>query len=201
MNGFPWELWVIPEDENIEEVVNGFHAGMDRIVNQRWHVLPVAKGRGLYRQHHGWKGAVRAIENCNLQIHPKRHVLLVIDFDRSSADWDPEEDDRFAQVEREVNQLGLGGFRNRIHVLVISEQSEDLKKVDWAKTNVDLKNCDVSTFDGIGKLLAALCRDRNFALWDDDPVLCCNGEELGEMQRTVCINLSISCSNEDKILL
>lgn len=200
MDGFPWELWVIPEDENIEEVVNGFHAGMDRIVNQRWKVLPVAKGRGLYRQYHGWKGAVQAIENCNLQTHPKRHVLLVIDFDQSYADWDPKDPDRFAQVERKLKQLGLDNFRDRIHVLVISEQSEDLKKVKWEEACVDLGSCDVGTFDGIGRFLAILCKARNFALWDNDPVLCCNGEELGKMQKTVCINLSIPCSHEDQIL-
>lgn len=199
-----WELVVIPEDKNLQDVVSGFHAGMDRFQNQRWKTIPITRGRGKVRQHHGWAGAVEAVGNFNLPRFPKRHILLVVDFDVDpNAPQFGHEDNpagaRISQIEHKLEEMNLMPYRNRIHILGVCRQSEDLKQIGPAWGNQVPEN--PSSFDSIGKCLAKRCMENDFGVWDASPVLNANGTELGTLQRTVCINLTLSSSDEKRVRL
>lgn len=199
-----WELVVIPEDKNLQDVVSGFHAGMDRFQNQRWKTIPITRGRGKVRQHHGWAGAVEAVGNLNLPRFPKRHILLVVDFDVDpNAPQFGHEDNpagaRISQIEHKLEAMNLMPYRNRIHILGVCRQSEDLKQIGPAWGNQVPEN--PSSFDSIGKCLAKRCMENDFGVWDASPVLNANGTELGTLQRTVCINLTLSSSDEKRVRL
>lgn len=195
-----WELHVIPEDSNLLEVVNGFQAGMDRMANQRWKTIRVGKGRSGIRKHHGWKGAVEAVRESNLQRFRKRHVLLVIDFDADAGNPQVGFEDnpagaRIRQVDRMLDEMGLAEYRARIHILGVCHQSEDLKKIQWGEDAPEKP----ANFDSIGKCLAGKCERKDFAIWNDSPVLNGNRDELEAMRRTVCVNLTIPPSMENQI--
>lgn len=196
-----WELYVIPEDSNLQEVVNGFHAGMNRMANQRWKTISVGKGRGEIRKHHGWKGAVEAVKALNLQRYRRRHVLLVIDFDADQDNPQIVYDDnpagaRIGQIERILSEMGLAEYRGRIHILGVFRQSEDLKTIEWGENVPE----NPASFDSIGKCLARKCVEHDLRVWDESPVLNGNGGELGILQQTVCVNLTIPLSSESQIL-
>ena len=191
-DGYPWELWVVPEDGNLEEVVNGFHAGMRRIQNGRLHVLRVTPERSIHRKQHGWGGALGALPNLHLQQRPKRHVLIVMDFDKDV-------DLRKQQIETRISELGMTAFRDRIHVLAVSTQSEDLLNVEWpeeVKMHFPVAGRD---YDRIGQCFAFCCSEKNYRIFDSDPRLCWNAEELSRMLSTVCVNLSIPISEARQI--
>ena len=64
LNKYGFQLVIIAEDDNLLDVAQGFHEGMDG--NRRIHVEPV---EGKRRSHHGWLGAVNSLVNYNLPGH------------------------------------------------------------------------------------------------------------------------------------
>lgn len=192
-----WELYVIPEDRNLQEVVNGFNLVIGYNTN-RWKLYPVAR-----RKKSGWIGAVEVIKDLNLPYVRKRHVLLVIDFD-----VDPKRPPygyennlvgaRFAKIEQYLNEMQLMECRDQIHILGVCQESEDLRRIAVADWGASVPKKPFS-YESIGQCLAEKCKNQDFGVWYNSPVLNGNGEELRRMQRTVCVNLTLPHDQEKRI--
>ena len=165
LNKFAFQLVIIAEDENLVDVAQGFHEGMEG--DRRIHVEPV---EGKRRSHHGWQGAVNSLVNYNLPVRTLRHVLLFIDFDKDSAL-------RISGVWKKISDMGLESCKSRIHIIGVTSQSEDIDRRGVSFREFGCRIADVC----LGR-----CQDE---VWSQ-PAFKDNGSELCRLRETVCCKLS-----------
>lgn len=164
LNKYRFQLVVVAEDENLVDVAQGFHEGMGG--DRRIHVEPV---EGPRRSHHGWTGAIASLVNYNLQQCPLRHILLFIDFDHDPIL-------RLSEVWERILKLELENCKSRIHVVGITNQSEDIDRHG-------------GTFRDFGRKVADVCLGRcSEDVWQQS-ALQDNEEELSRLRTSVCCQL------------
>lgn len=165
LNKYGFQLVIIAEDDNLLDVAQGFHEGMDG--NRRIHVEPV---EGKRRSHHGWLGAVNSLVNYNLPVRTLRHVLLFIDFDNDPAL-------RLSGVWNKISDMGLESCKSKIHIIGVTSQSEDIDRRG-------------SSFREFGCRIAMVCLGRcQDEIWSQ-PAFKDNELELRRLRESVCCNLS-----------
>lgn len=165
LNKYGFQLVIIAEDDNLVDVAQGFHEGMNG--NRRIHVEPV---EGKRRSHHGWQGAVDSLVNYNLPVRTLRHVLLFIDFDNDPAF-------RLSGIWNKISDMGLESCRSKIHIIGVTSQSED----------IDRRGLSFREFGWrIAEVCLGRCRDDvwNQSAFRDDEL------ELRRLKEAVCCNLS-----------
>lgn len=158
-NKYSEHLVVIPEDDANRQILNGFRntLGVDF---RKIQVEPVAGG---------WKKVLETFESDHIPTmgtFPKRHVLLMIDFDRDSNRID------------EVKKVIPEELRDRVFVLGVFSEPEDLSK--------SIRQ----TEEMIGELLADACLNKVEGLWSN-PLLNHNNDELTRMQSLICGHLVV----------
>jgi len=154
---------MVAEDDNLVQVANGFFYGMSG--DRRIHIEPV---EGPRRSGHGWSGAVRTVPNYNLGRSQGRHLLLLVDFDNDPGF-------RLAGIRRQLDELGQSSVLDRIYVIGVFRQSEDLERNG------------LSYFD-FGVEVARFCRGESFEDRWQNASLAFNRGELLRLQKTVCAN-------------
>lgn len=136
VNVFQPHLMVLPEDDANRQIVNGFL--LDPSLNQRAiQPLPIAGGWGKVRED------LSASQAAQLRKYPKRHLVLLIDFDGQVA----ERTESFQEAIPE-------DVRDRVYVLGTRDEPEPLRK-----------DCGVS-LEKIGEQLAHACAHGEAGLWD-----------------------------------
>lgn len=158
-NKYSEHLVVIPEDDANRQILNGFRntLGVDF---RKIQVEPVAGG---------WKKVLETFESDHIPTmgtFPKRHVLLLIDFDRDSNRID------------EVKKVIPEELSDRVFVLGVFSEPEDLSK--------SIRQ----TEEMIGELLADACLNKVEGLWSN-PLLSHNNDELRRMQSLICGHLVV----------
>lgn len=158
-NKYSEHLVVIPEDDANRQILNGFRntLGVDF---RKIQVEPVAGG---------WKKVLETFESDHIPTmgtFPKRHVLLLIDFDRDSNRID------------EVKKVIPEELSDRVFVLGVFSEPEDLSK--------SIRQ----TEEMIGELLADACLNKVEGLWSN-PLLNHNNDELTRMQSLICGHLVV----------
>lgn len=156
-NRYSEHLVVIPEDDANRQILNGFRntLGVDL---RKIQVEPVAGG---------WKKVLETFESDHIPMmgkFPKRHVLLMIDFDRDS--------NRIDGVKKVIPEE----LKDRVFVLGVFSEPEDLSK--------SIRQ----TEEMIGELLADACLNKVEGLWSN-PLLSHNNDELTRMQSLICGHL------------
>jgi len=156
-NKYSEHLVVIPEDDANRQILNGFRntLGVD------FRKIQVEAVAG------GWKKVLETFESDHIPTmgkFPKRHVLLMIDFDRDSNRID------------EVKKVIPEELRDRVFVLGVFSEPEDLSK--------SIRQ----TEEMIGESLADACLNKVEGLWSN-PLLSHNNDELTRMQSLICGHL------------
>lgn len=156
-NRYSEHLVVIPEDDANRQILNGFRntLGVDL---RKIHVEAVAGG---------WRKVLSNFESDHVPMmgkFPKRHILLLIDFDN-----DPNRIDEIKSVIPEQ-------WSDRVFVLGVLSEPEDLSR-SIGKTEEE-----------IGELLAEACLNNVEGLWSN-PLLRHNENELRRMQSLICGHL------------
>ena len=152
VNNYRPHLLVIPEDDANRQLANGFVLEVRH--HRRVQVLVEAGS---------WSHVCDDLltnHQLSMRKFPKRHVLLLLDFDNQT--------DRRVGVEQRIPSE----LRDRVFVLGVRSEPEKLKQ---AKS---------SSFEEIGRCLAVECRDGLRELWKDE-LLRENFAELARLEASV----------------
>jgi len=153
-NKYQPHLLVIPEDDANREIVTGFrnHLSVES------HQIQVENVAG------GWTDALERFVNEHargMRKYDKRHVLILIDFDRR--------ENRFEQVWTNIPE----DLRNRVFIMGCQDEPERIR----AATGL--------TKEKLGEALAEACVGGEAGLWGN-PILAHNLPELERMRTTIC---------------
>lgn len=150
VNRYQPHVFILPEDDANQDIANGFLQEVNvRVVR----VLPVAGG---------W---IKAVESFGVDLvpelnrHPVRHLVLLIDFDGDEG--------RLDQVKARIPQH----LRERVFVLGAWTEPEKLKH-------------DLGSYETIGRKLASDCRNDTSATWGH-ALLRCNEAELARLRQRI----------------
>jgi hypothetical protein len=156
-NKYEPHLLVIPEDEANRQILTGFNTHLD-VNSRRIQVEPVAGG---------WKKALEKFKSdhiTGMNRYDRRHVLIVIDFDRH-----PER----LEMARDYIPENL---RERVFVLGCLSEPERIREVTGM------------TKEQLGEALAEACVCGQGDVWNSEMLLH-NETELERMKRTICPHL------------
>jgi hypothetical protein len=154
VNVFQPHLVVLPEDDANRQIINGFL--LDPSLNQRAiQPLPIAGGWGKVRDD------LSASQADQLRKYPKRHLVLLIDFDG-----------QVAERTQSFQEAIPDDVRDRVYVLGTQDEPEPLRK-----------DCGVS-LEKIGEQLAHACAHGEAGLWDH-PMLQHNRAEVARLIQNV----------------
>ena len=112
----------------------------------------------------GWtKGRDRLLELCDryLKIHTGAHALLIIDFDQQA--------DRASEIKDRLPSE----VRDRVFIIGVFSEPEALKRSTKKKG------------EEIGQLVAAGCKAKNSDIWEQEPLLIHNLEEIQRLSQAV----------------
>ncbi|MCU0795910.1 MAG: hypothetical protein MUF31_08245 [Akkermansiaceae bacterium] len=154
VNKYQPHLLVIPEDDANRDIFTGFlnHRSVN---SRRVHVENVAGG---------WTDALDLLINEHargMRRYDKRHVLILIDFDRR--------ENRFEQVWTKIPK----DLRNRVFIMGCQDEPERVRDATGL------------TKEQLGEALAKACVSGEAGLWDN-PILAHNLPELERMRMTIC---------------
>lgn len=135
VNVFQPHVIVLPEDAANSELANGFM--LDSSLNLRAiQPLPVAGGWTKVRDD------LSEVQVAKLRKYPKRHLVLLIDFDG-----------HFTERMRNFQEVIPDDVRDRVYLLGTQDEPEPLRKV-----------CGIS-LEKIGEQLANACANAEQGLW------------------------------------
>ncbi len=148
-NKFRPHVLVLPEDDANVEIANGFvrHDALDPRAIQ---VLPCAGGWAKVRDE------FVSVHATEMRRYAKRHMVLLVDFDNSSA--------RFDQMTQDIPE----GLAERVFVIGVWSEPEELPRVD------------LGSMEDVGYKLARECYDETRDVWNHD-LLRHNADELDRM--------------------
>lgn len=143
-------VMVLPEDDANRQLVNGFL--LDPSLNQRAiQALPIAGGWAKVRDD------LSAVQVAQLRKYPKRHLVLLIDFDG-----------HFAERMHNFQEFIPDDVRDRVYLLGTRDEPEPLRRA-----------CGVS-LEKIGEQLANACANDEQGLWGH-AMLAHNQAEVGRL--------------------
>lgn len=160
-NKYQPHLLVIPEDDANRQIMTGFrnHPGVD---SRRIHIEPVAGG---------WREALDVFSSehtAAMKNLPRRHVLLLIDFDGQT-------ESRRTYAEDNIPH----DLRGKVFVIGSATEPERLRSTTG------------KSYETIGRELADACLSDSETLWDS-ALLRHNINELTRMKSTICPHLGES---------
>lgn len=144
-------MFVLPEDDANRQLAVGFVLDISPQRSGQIKILPVAGGWTKVRD------GFLSNEVRGMETYPQRHMVLLIDFDKSPT--------RLADVTKGVPEH----LRARVFILGVWSEPEDLKSVSKEK---------------IGKALAQDCRDETALAWNHE-LLRHNEDERGRLRLCV----------------
>ena len=105
-NKFAWHLKIIPEDDKWREIAQGFKRQLPQDMQRKVDISPVAGG---------WGKCLKLVDEFKLDQLEKRHLLILMDFDKRSQ-------------ERQLTIDSATKNHPRVFVLGSTLEAEDLIK-------------------------------------------------------------------------
>lgn len=103
-NKFQWHLKIIPEDDKWRQMADGFKRKLPPCLQRKVDICPVAGG---------WGKCLKLVDEFNLDLLGKRHLLVLMDFDKRDK-------------ERQLTIDASTKNHPRVFVLGSTREAEDL---------------------------------------------------------------------------
>ncbi len=160
VNKYLPHVLVLPEDDANRQVANGFVKALDSAVLTKIQVLEEAGGWGAVL------GRFESDHVAGMARYPHRHLILLIDFDRSA--------DRLRMARERIPER----LMERVFVLGALSEPEALR------------SAGLGSYESIGREIAKGCREETMAIWSHE-LLRHNSGEIARLI-TICSTNPVS---------